>query len=63
MFCKVWHCWILSVISITEHSRKSLLFDKTSSCVKKGNNSLFDVTIEFYDGAKICKLVGLNLNR
>ena len=51
------------VISITKHTRKSLLFDKSSACVKKGKNSLFDVTMGSYDGAKICKLIGLNLNR
>ena len=47
-----------SVINII-HSRKSLLFDRTSVWVKKGNNSLFDVTMGSYDGAKICELSGL----
>ena len=53
-----------TVINIIHHSRKPLLFDKTSAWVKKGNNSLFDVTMRSYDGAEICELVGLYvLNR
>ena len=43
-----------SVINIIHHSRKSLLFDKTSVRVKKGNDSLFDVTTGSYDGGEIC---------
>ena len=50
-----------SVINIIHHSRKSLLFDRKSVWVKKGNSSLFDVTMGSYDGAEICKLVGLAL--
>ena len=50
-----------SVINIIHHSRKSLLFDKTSAWVKKGNNLLFDVTVGSYDGAEICELVRLYL--
>ena len=34
---------------------------KTSSWVKKGNNSLFDVTMGSYDGADIGELAGLYL--
>ena len=34
-----------SVINIIHHSRKSLFFQRTSVLVKKGNNSLFDVTM------------------
>ena len=49
------------VISIIDHSRKSLLFDRTSVWLKKGNNSLFDVTMGSYDGAELCELVGLYL--
>ena len=48
-----------SIISIINHSRRSLLFDKTSAWVKKGNNSLFDVTMGSYDGADVYQLVGL----
>ena len=39
------------------HSRKSLLFNKSDSWVKKGDK-LFDVTMGAYDGAEICELVG-----
>ena len=47
-------------INIIKHSRKSLLFDNTSTWIKKGN-VLFDVTMGSYDGAEICELVGLYL--
>ena len=50
-----------SVINIIHPSRKSLLFERTSAWVKKGNNSLFDVTMGSYDGAEICEPVGLYL--
>ena len=50
-----------SVISIINHSRKSLPFDKTSVWVKKRNNYLFDVAIGTYDGAEIYELVELHL--
>ena len=48
-----------SVINIIHHSRKSLLFDRTSVWVKKANSYLFDVTMGSYDGAEICEFVGL----
>ena len=51
-----------SVISIISHSKKSLLFNKTFACVKKGDNSLFDVKMKSCDRAKICKLFGLFLS-
>ena len=42
-------------------SRKSLLFSKDCTWVKKGNNPLFDVTMGSYDGAEVCELVGTYL--
>ena len=45
-------------IDIIMHSLKSLLFDKNTAWIKK-NNSSFDVTMESYDGAEVCELVGL----
>ena len=48
-----------SVININRHSTKSLLFGKTSTWVKKGNNYLLDVTMGSYDVAKICEFVRL----
>ena len=50
-----------SIINIIHHSRKSLLLGKTFAWIKKGNNRLFDVTTESYDGAEICNFVGLYL--
>ena len=42
------------------HARKSLLFDETSTWVKKDNPD-FDVTMGSYDGAEVCELVRLYL--
>ena len=50
-----------SAINIIKHSGKSLLFDKASVWVNKGNNSLFDVAMGSYDGAEIHELAGLYL--
>ena len=46
--------------AIIWHSRKSLLFDESSTWIKS-NGSLFDVTMGCSDGAEICELVGLYL--
>ena len=48
------------VIATIFHARKSLLFDKTSTWVKRDNPD-FDVTMGSYDGAEVCELVGLYL--
>ena len=42
-------------------ARKSLLFNKGGTCVKKEDDTLFDVTMGSFDGAEICELVGLYL--
>ena len=47
-------------LEIIMHSRKSLLFDKTTTWVKRDNPE-FDVTMGSYDGAEVCELVGLFL--
>ena len=59
-------CWASSLaniskddISIIEHARKSLLFNNEKPWIKKSSNSLFDVTMGSFDGAEVCKLVGL----
>ena len=39
------------------HSRKSLLFDKGNTWMKKGGD-IFDVAMGAYDGAEVCELVG-----
>ena len=41
------------------HSRKSLLFNNTDICIKKNGDPDFDVTMGSFDGAELCKLVGL----
>ena len=41
------------------HARKSLLFSKDKTWEKTINESLFDITMGSYDGAKICEPVGL----
>ena len=41
------------------HSRKILLFWQDSTWVKKEGNEDFDISMGCYDGAKICKLVGI----
>ena len=47
-------------IDLIAHARKSLLFSKGDTWIKK-NNELFDVTMGAYDGAEVCELVGLFL--
>ena len=42
---------------IIYHSRKSLLFDKGNTWMKKAEN-IFDVAMGAYDGAEVCELVG-----
>ena len=42
---------------ILYHSRKSLLFDRENTWMKKGGD-LFDVAMAVYDGAEVCELVG-----
>ena len=46
-------------LEIIFHARKSLLFDKNISWIKKNNDSMFDVTMGSNDGAEVCELVGL----
>ena len=44
-------------IAIIMHSRRSLLFNDDQAWVKK-EDSDFDVTMESYDGAEVCELIG-----
>ena len=41
------------------HSRKPLLFNNKDIWIKKNGDPDFDMTIESFDGAELCKLVGL----
>ena len=45
-------------IRIIKHARKSLLFHNDQAWTKN-NATTFDVTMDSYDGAEICELVGL----
>ena len=42
-----------------KHAGKSLLFNHGKPWIENGNSNLFDVIMGSYDGAEICKLVGL----
>ena len=42
---------------IINHARKSLLFNKQQTWIKK-ESGLFDVTMGADDGAEVCQLVG-----
>ena len=46
-------------INTIMHSRKSLLFSKTVTWVKKIGDPDFDITTGSIDGAELCELVGL----
>ena len=46
-------------INTIMHSRKSLLFNNTDIWIKKNGDPDFDVTMGSFDGAELCKLVGL----
>ena len=43
--------------AIIKHSRKSMLFNKQQTSIKK-ESGLFDVTMGAYDGVEVCELVG-----
>ena len=43
--------------NIINYARKSLLFDKQQTWIKKASE-LCDITISAYDGAEVCELVG-----
>ena len=46
-------------LEVIMHARKSLLFDKDETWMKKDNDSTFDVTMGSYGGAEVCELVGI----
>ena len=48
-----------NAINVIKLARKSLLFNKGGTWVKKGDDALFDVTMGSFDGAEIYDLVGL----
>ena len=50
-----------NAINAIKLARKSLLFSKDETWVKKGNDTLIDVTMGSFDGADVCELVGCYL--
>ena len=44
---------------IITHAKKSLLYHQNTPWEKKNTSNLFDVTMESYDGAETCELVGI----
>ena len=46
-------------IRTIKHCRKSLLFHNNVAWKKKTTTSCFDVTMDSYDGAEVCELVGM----
>ena len=46
-------------VEINTHSRKTLLFDKNETWIKRCHSPMFDVPMGCYDGAEVCELVGL----
>ena len=44
---------------LIRHCRKSLIFSNNEAWKKKRTKSCFDVTIGSFDGAEVCKLVGI----
>ena len=50
-----------NAINAIKLARKSLLFNKDGAWVKKGDGTLFNVTMGSFDGSEICELVGLYL--
>lgn len=56
-FANTIHVLTEKEVQIIDHARKSLLFNKGETWVKKGKK-LFDVTMGAFDGAEVCELVG-----
>ena len=46
-------------VEINTHARKTLLFDKNKTWIKRSDSPMFNVPMGCYDGAEVCELVGL----
>ena len=46
-------------VAFIQHFRKSPLFSEDKAWVKKEGPGLFDVAMDSFDGAEVCKLVGI----
>lgn len=51
----------MNISNITNHARKSLLFEYSNAWVKKDGNPLFSVTMGSFDGTEMCELARLYL--
>ena len=49
------------LIDVINLARKSVLFSKEGTWVKRGENPSFDVTMGSFDGVEICEIVGIYL--
>ena len=57
LFAKECHHIPNEDLRITDHCQNSLLFNENEPWKKKKTESCFDMTMDSYDGAEICKLV------
>ena len=48
-------------LRIIKHCRKSLLYNDNEPWNKKNAESCFDATMDSFDGAEICKLIGIHI--
>ena len=58
LFAKLYHDFTSHELEFIKHSRKNFLFWQDSTCLKKEGNQEFDIPMECYDGAEICKTSG-----
>ena len=56
---KLYYDFTYEELGFIMRSRKTLLLWKNSASVKKEGNEDFDIPTGCYDGAEICKLVGI----
>ena len=49
------------VIDAIKLARKSLLFSKEGTWVKRDENPSFDITMGSFDGTEVCEIVGIYL--
>ena len=59
LFAKRYHDISNDNTRLIKHCRKSLLFSNNETWKRKQTESCFDVTMGNFDGAKVCKLVGI----
>ena len=62
-FAKLYYDFTSDELEIIMHSRKTLLFWQDSTWVKKEGSEDFDIPMGCYDGAEICELVGIYIQK